>query len=206
MMTPQGFAEHTHERLPLIPESARSEAQRAAAQAIIEGPRKAIFGPFVPLLHTPALMQRLGELGAALRFESGLPDAVRELAIGATARATDNQFEWQTHAPLARKAGVTQAALDAIAAGQVAPDLPRDQAAALDFVHQVLRGNDVSDASYGEVELLFGPSGLVELTLLVGYFATICWVMNVARTPGPGGYPALQPLPGAGDRTLPTTP
>ena len=44
MKTPQGFAGHAHERLPLIPESARSEAQRAAARAIIEGPRKAISG------------------------------------------------------------------------------------------------------------------------------------------------------------------
>jgi protein-S-isoprenylcysteine O-methyltransferase Ste14 len=25
----------------------------------------------------------------------------------------------------------------------------------------------------------------VELTALVGYFVMVCWVMNVARTPGP---------------------
>jgi 4-carboxymuconolactone decarboxylase len=40
-----------------------SDAPRAAAGAIINGPRRAIFGPFVPLLHTPVLMERIGKTG-----------------------------------------------------------------------------------------------------------------------------------------------
>jgi 4-carboxymuconolactone decarboxylase len=195
MTAPQGFSEHNFERLPLISESERSEAQRAAADAIIRGPRKAIFGPFVPLLHTPALMERLGELGAALRFNGGLPDHIRELVIAATARSTDNQFEWQTHAPLALKAGISQATLDAVAARKIPRGLGENEAAALDLVSEILNNNGLSDTSFAEAEKLFGAPGVVELTVLVGYFATICWVMNVARTPGPGGYPALQPTP-----------
>jgi 4-carboxymuconolactone decarboxylase len=195
MTTPQGFAEGAAERLPLLPETDWSVAQRAAANAIINGPRKAIFGPFIPLLHKPALMERLGDLGAALRFESGLPDRIRELVIAATARATDNQFEWQTHAPLALKAGVAPATLEAIAARRIPRGLPEDEAAALDLATEVLRENGLSDASFAEAERLFGHGGIVELTVLVGYFATICWVMNVARTPGPGNYPALQATP-----------
>jgi 4-carboxymuconolactone decarboxylase len=89
MTTPQGFSPITDERLPLIPESERDAAQQAAARAIINGPRKAIFGRFIPMLHCPTLMERLGDLGAALRFNGGLPERVRELAIAATARATD---------------------------------------------------------------------------------------------------------------------
>ena len=195
MTTPQGFAGQNFERLPLIPENERSEAQRAAADAIIRGPRKAIFGPFLPLLHTPALMERVGELGAALRFDSGLPDRIRELVIVATARATDNQFEWQTHAPLALKAGISQATLDALAVRKMPRGLPEDETAALDLVYEILNYNGLSDATFAEAERLFSRPGLVELTVLVGYFATICWVMNVARTPGPGGYAALQPTP-----------
>lgn len=195
MTTSQGFAENAAERLPLPPENERSEAQRAAARAIINGPRKAIFGPFIPLLQKPALMERLGDLGAALRFDSGLPDRIRELIIAATARATDNQFEWQTHAPLALKAGVTQATLDAIAARRVPRGLPEDEAAALDLAAEVLRENGLSDASFAEAERLFGHDGIIELTVLVGYFVTVCWVMNVARTPGPGTYPALCATP-----------
>jgi 4-carboxymuconolactone decarboxylase len=195
MTTPQGFAENRTERLPMPAESEMSEAQRAAAEAIVRGPRKAIFGPFIPLLHKPALMERLGDLGAVLRFESDLPDRLRELVIAATARATDNQFEWQTHAPLALKAGVAQTTLDALSSRRAPRDLPADEAAALDVVAEIMRHNGLSDATFAAATRIFGGSGVVELTVLVGYFATICWVMNVARTPGPGTYPALQATP-----------
>ena len=48
---------------PIAPED-WTAAQRAAAQAIIDGPRGAVYGPFVPLLRSPELMeyaQRMGE-------------------------------------------------------------------------------------------------------------------------------------------------
>jgi 4-carboxymuconolactone decarboxylase len=195
MTTPQGFGADTSERLPLISESQRTPEQSAAAAAIIHGPRKALFGPFVPLLHKPALMQPLGDLGATLRFDSGLADDIRELVIAATARATDNQFEWQTHAPLALKAGVNEKILDALAERRTPRELPNDQAIALDVVAEVLATNGVSNATFAAAEACFGRAGLVELVVLVGYFATICWVMNISRTPGPGGYPALQAAP-----------
>jgi len=86
--TPQGFGESNAERLPIPERSAMTEAQRAAADAIINGPRKAIFGPFVPLLQTPALMERIGKTGEALRFEGILPERVRELAVCVVARET----------------------------------------------------------------------------------------------------------------------
>ena len=50
-------------------------------------------------------------------------------------------------------------------------------------------------SSFAEAETLFGRDGIVELTVLIGYFATICWVMNVARTPGPGTFAPLQATP-----------
>ena len=80
--TPQGFGPSTTPRLSIPERDAMTTAQRAAADAIINGPRKAIFGPFVPLLQTPALMERIGKTGEALRFEGTLPDRLRELEIG----------------------------------------------------------------------------------------------------------------------------
>src|SRR5947209_7646707 len=100
--TPQGFGNTKTERLPCPERSAMNGAQRAAADAIINGPRKAIFGPFVPLLQTPVLLEHVGKVGETLRFQGTLPNHVRELAICIVARETGNQFEWQTHAPLAR--------------------------------------------------------------------------------------------------------
>jgi 4-carboxymuconolactone decarboxylase len=194
----QGFGPSHEERLPLPARDTMDAAQQAAADAIINGPRKAIFGPFVPLLQTPALMEHIGATGATLRFHGTLPDAVRELVICVVAREAGNQFEWQTHAPLAVKAGVAEDAIAALAAGRRPRGLPADQACAADFASELMLRHGVSDATYAEAVAQFGEPGTVELTALIGYFTMVCWVMNVARTPGPAGSatPGLAAFPG----------
>lgn len=196
--TPQGFGLSKSERLPIPERSVMSDAQRAAADAIINGPRKAIFGPFVPLLRTPVLMERIGKTGEALRFDGTLPEHIRELAICVVARETGNQFEWQTHAPLAVTAGVSSVAIDALAAGRRPRDLKADEQCAVDFVMELMLRNGVCDETYAETTSCFEETGTVELTALVGYFVMVCWIMNVARTPGPGASktPALLAFPG----------
>lgn len=193
----QGFGPDTTERLPLPERSAMTAAQQAAADALIAGPRKAVFGPFVPLLQTPLLMERVGKVGEALRFDGGLPARIRELVICAVARETSNQFEWQTHAPLATQAGVAPTTVQALAEGRCPRDLPADEAAALDFAAELVRRHGVSDTTHAEAQRHFGAPGVVELTTLVGYFVMVCWVMNVARTPGNAatGTPALTAFP-----------
>ena len=185
--TGQGFGAGAAERLPLPLRDAMSEAQRAAADAIIAGPRKAVFGPFVPLLQCPTLMERIGKTGETLRFEGSLPERIRELVISAVARETSNQFEWQTHAPLAAEAGIAQAAIDALAAGRRPRGLAAEEETAIEFVNELMKKHGVSDETFAEATRYFGEPGAVELTALVGYFVMVCWVMNVARTPGPTG-------------------
>ena len=194
---PQGYGASNAERLPLPERASMNEAQQAAADAIINGPRKAIFGPFIPLLRVPALMEHIGKTGETLRFRGTLPDAIRELVICAVARETDNQFEWQTHAPLAVKAGAPEEAVAALAEGRRPRGLNAGQACAVEFALELVQRNGVSDATYAEAVACFGEAGTTELTVLVGYFVMVCWVMNVARTPGPAGSTAapLRALP-----------
>jgi 4-carboxymuconolactone decarboxylase len=185
--TPQGFHQSARERIPLPPLDGLDGAQRAAAEAIIAGPRKAIFGPFVPLLQCPPLMERIGATGEALRYQGRLPDLVRELVILLIARHTSNQFEWQMHAPLAKSAGADPKTIDLIAAGSRPQLSERSHQSALDFATELVAYHGVSDATYGEAEAWFGQAGVVELAALIGYFTMVCWIMNVARTPGPSG-------------------
>ena len=191
--TKQGFAEAAAERLPMPAASAMNDAQRAAAEALINGPRKGVYGPFLPLLRSPQLLDRVAKMGEYLRFDSMLDARIRELAVCAVARHTSNQFEWLMHAPLAIKAGVAQATIDAIAAGARPRDLSQDEESALDFTRELLVTHGVSDSAYATALAAFGEQGVVELAALVGYFAMVCWVMNVARTPAQSGA-AAKPL------------
>ena len=181
----QGFARDARERLPLPDAASMNDAQRAAAQALIDGPRKGVYGPFLPLLRSPQLLDRIAKTGEYLRFESVLDARVRELVTCAVARHTGNQFEWVMHAPLAVKAGVAPGAIDALRNGARPKELQPDEAVALDFTRELLSNHGVCDTTYGEALVQFGEQAVVELATLVGYFAMVCWVMNVARTPSP---------------------
>ncbi|WP_284614398.1 carboxymuconolactone decarboxylase family protein [Aquabacterium humicola] len=171
------------ERLPLPPMDQLNAEQRAAAQALIDGPRKAVYGPFVPLLRTPALLDRVAQLGEALRFGGTLDARVRELAICVAAREVGNQFEWVMHRPLAEAAGVAAAALEAVRVAARPEGLKADEQVAVDVATELLQRNGLADATYALAVETFGEAGVVELSTLVGYFVMVSWVMNVARTP-----------------------
>jgi 4-carboxymuconolactone decarboxylase len=183
MPVEQGFAADARERLPMPDAAAMNEAQRASADALINGPRKGVYGPFLPLLRSPQLLDRVAKTGEYLRFESVLEGRVRELVTCAVARHCANQFEWLMHAPLAIQAGVDAAVIDAIAAGARPKRLAAEDEVALDFTRELLATHGVSDATYADALAAFGEQGVVELTTLIGYFTMVNWVMNVARTP-----------------------
>lgn len=185
-MLQQGHAQPSAERLPMPTNESMTDAQRKAAQALIDGPRKAVFGPFVPLLRSPVLMERIGSVGEYLRFDSTLDPRVRELVTCAVARHAGNQFEWVVHAPAAVKAGVSADAIEALRLGRRAAPLADDEQLALDFALELLHHHGVSEPTYAAAVSQFGEHALVDLTALVGYFVMVCWVMNVARTPARG--------------------
>ena len=181
------------ERLPLPPMTAMDDAQRAAAQALIDGPRKAVYGPFVPLMRTPALLDRVAALGEALRFGGGLDARVRELVTCAAAAHVGNQFEWVMHQPLAAAAGVSTDALEAVRLGRRPEGLAPDEQVAIDFATELMQRHGVSDLSWQRASATFGESGVVELATLIGYFVMVSWLMNAAHTPSRAT--TVMPLP-----------
>lgn len=179
----QGSATPWQERMPLPPRETMSEEQRAAAQALIDGPRKGVFGPFLPLMRSPQLLDRVAKMGEYLRFGSTLDARIRELATCVVARHTHNQFEWQMHAPLAVQAGVSAQAVELLRQGARPTPLAADEQLGVDFSLELLHTHGCSDPTYAAARERFGEQGVVELASLVGYFAMVCWVMNVAHTP-----------------------
>ena len=60
--------------------------QREVAALISAGPRGEVRGPFVALIHNPALARHLQSLGEHLRWKGTLPPKLTELAVLVTAR------------------------------------------------------------------------------------------------------------------------
>src|SRR5574341_2204069 len=70
------------DRLPPIPASQMTDAQRKAAEefkVIRKGAE--VSGPFFPLLRSPELMVRTSALGEYLRYRSALPPRLSEFVI-----------------------------------------------------------------------------------------------------------------------------
>lgn len=175
------------ERFPPIVPEAMSEAQREVAARIAGGPRGDLRGPFLVLLHNPELAERVQALGEHLRYRSALPQRLVELAVLVTARRWSCQYEWVMHAPLARREGVPDETIAAIAANRRPGAMTEDEALAYDVATAALAGGDLPDALFAAAAARFGRAGLLDLLALCGYYTLQAMVLNAARAPLPGG-------------------
>ena len=171
------------DRMPPLPFETMNPAQRAAAEELIAGPRKAVRGPFIPLMRSPELLTRVQKLGEVLRFHSVLPARLAELATLVVARRWTQQFEWTVHVPLALEAGVAPRTVDALREGRRPADLAGDERLVVDLVDELLTHHGVSDVGYDDAVATLGERGVVELVGLVGYFTMVSMILNVAHTP-----------------------
>jgi 4-carboxymuconolactone decarboxylase len=186
-----------HDRMPPLAREAMDDQQRDAADALTAGPRKGVKGPFIPLLRSPRLLTPLQKAGEYLRFDSALPRRVSELATLVVARQWTQQFEWSVHVPLARREGTSDETIEALRLGRRPPSPSPEEAFVHDFIAELTAHRGVSDASYGEGIERFGERGVIDLVGLVGYFALMSMVLNVAHTPlvETDGVAALPALP-----------
>jgi 4-carboxymuconolactone decarboxylase len=181
-------------RLPHPTPDELDPEQRALHDAIAGGPRAGgpqlfelvddqgrLNGPFGVMLHSPAVGGALQELGAAIRYRSVLSDRLREIAILAVAASWSSDFEQYAHEPLGRAAGLTDAQLAALAAGTAVELEDPAEDVGLRMVRAMLSDGDLGDDLYAEGRALLGDQALVELTALVGYYATLALQLRVFR-------------------------
>ncbi|MEO8052481.1 MAG: carboxymuconolactone decarboxylase family protein [Acidobacteriota bacterium] len=187
------------DRMPLIPADKLTPDQKKAVDLLAATPRGAAgpTGPFVPLLRSPELMNRLQAVGEYLRFHNSIPQKLVEMTTIMAAREFAQQYEWDTHYPLALKAGLSTDTAHAIAAGRRPQSLADDEEVAYTFVAELLQNKSVSDPTYAGMKAKFGEQGVIDTTGLVGYYSTLAMILNVARAPGQPGStaPKLVPFP-----------
>ena len=136
------------------------------------------FGPFIPLLKSPELLTRVSALGEYLRYRSALAPRLSELAILVTAANWQQQFEWDIHAPIALKAGIPQAVLDAVWAGEQPAGLERDQMALYDLATELHRERRLSEATHARAQRELGEQGTIDAIASCGYYALLAMVLN----------------------------
>lgn len=153
------------------------EEHRSVFDAVAEG-RGSVRGPFSILMHSPVLCRRMLDVGTFLRVNSRVPPDLRELAIIATAREKDCPYVWAAHAPAARKAGTSDAAITAVRDRGDLTGLPPAERDTVDYVRQLSRTNRVAQPLFDRLLGQHGVPWLVELTCLVGHYGIVTAILN----------------------------
>lgn len=180
-------------RYPELNEADLTAEQREVHDAIASGPRGMVVGPLRVWLQSPGLAAKAQALGQYARFDSVLPQHLSELAILVTARYWSSGFEWVHHVPIARAAGIPDAAIEAI--GQARPVVFDDPAmqAVFDFAAMLHRDKRVSDPVHAAAVSALGTQGCVDLVGICGYYTLISMTINVFDVPD-GDGPRLPTL------------
>ena len=135
-------------------------------------------GPGSITINSPEMARRRNHLTHYLRYESSVPNRLKELAIITTARAMDCPYIWNAHAPAARREGVSDAVISAIRERRPLPAMPSDEAAVVDYATEFYRTHKVSQGTFHTALELFGAQHLSELTALMGHYAQTAFFLN----------------------------
>jgi len=145
------------------------------------------------LIRAPEICEHAAQLGEHLRWGTSLPDRLSELAIITTARFWRAQYEWYAHAPLAEKAGVPFAAIEAIRRGESPKFLQPDEALVHRVCTELFETQRLSETTFGEATATLGEASLIEVISIIGYYTLIGNTLNAFQVAVPAG--ATAPFP-----------
>jgi 4-carboxymuconolactone decarboxylase len=184
-------------RLPPPRREDFDEAGRSVFDSYVDpagGSIRGLQGPGGIQLHSPRLAQLNRPINKYLRFECGLSERQREVAILITARECDSRFEWAAHEPEARKCGVPEDTIQAIKhRGSLAALDPAD-AVIIELGRETLGRRKVSSQTYRRAIDMFGPRQLVDLVALMGKYSATAAMLTVFDMQLDDGETSLLPV------------
>lgn len=152
-------------RLPVAREAAI--AGLAEVYAEIEASRGFVSNAMRVLGHAPEGLRRYAAVGRYVKYETDLPERLRELSILCSARGV--AYAWTHHAALAVQAGIPSSAVEAIGAGGVPGTLPESERAIVRFVAELL-GTGVTDATVAELARHFTSRQITDMAMSAAYY------------------------------------
>ena len=156
-------------RLPPVDEKSSPELGKVFAEILAT--RGYVSNAFRPLGHAPEGLKHLARLGAYCKYETDLPERLRELSILCAARGVP--YAWTHHRTLAVQAGLPQAAVDDIGAGRIPSMLPASEQAIVRYVQELFSPNFVGAAAFSELARHFSPRQITDISLAATYYRAL---------------------------------
>jgi 4-carboxymuconolactone decarboxylase len=131
--------------------------------------------------------------GDRIRYEGDLSAHDRELLILRTGANCECEYEWGQHAPIGLANGITEAELVALTHPLREHLWGRADLALLSAADELHRDAAISDRTWAALSELFSVRQTIEITMLIGMYHVVCFVLNGFRVER---EPQLPPFPG----------
>ena len=132
------------------------------------------------LANHPAFVGAWTEFAQSMRADTKTPRALRELMILRSGQVQHSEYEWAQHLRMARKAGVREAQIEALADWRNAKEFSDQERAALALLEAVTAGK-MDDATWEAAAAQFSREEMVELVLVAGFYSMVARVLDALR-------------------------
>jgi 4-carboxymuconolactone decarboxylase len=155
---------------PITQREQLAEQDRQAFDAVMAA-RGRINAPQSMFMYAPVIAARASSLNDALR--ELLSEADFELAVLGAAREFDIDFVWAAHAPVAARAGVSQATIELIRTRGDLAILSQHERIILALARELVGKHQLSAEAFEEARAELGEPGLIEVLATIGYYIFI---------------------------------
>ena len=186
-MASMSWTKAASQRLPELTLAQLDDQQRPIAERILKFSRIGLSGPYHIWLRSPQAAKPIIDLMDYVRFQSAVPNRLREFSILIQGRLWRSQVEWSSHYQPAIKAGVPAETLAALRMNKRPSTMEPDEAAVYDFCMELFTKHAVSDQTYANLHKFMNDQQIVDLTLLQGLYVTAAATMAMADQGLPPG-------------------
>ncbi|SRR6266508_1103428 len=175
------------ERYPALNPDQLTPEQKAYADSIAKPPRNANFKnpPYKVYIRSPELAKRVEAVSDYVRWNTGQPARLTELAIMITARHWSSHWIWRSHYRAAVRGGLDPKVGADIAAGKRPDTMKEDETILYNYATEMYREKSVSDATFAAAVKQFGERGLIDLVATMGYYDMVAMTLIAAKAIAP---------------------
>ena len=130
----------------------------------------------------PALVGAWTEFAQSIRADTRTPRALRELMILRSGQVQHSEYEWAQHLRMARKAGVREAQIEALANWRESKEFDATERAALGLLEGVTACK-LDDATWNAAAGIFTREEMLELVMVAGFYSMVARVLDALRVP-----------------------
>jgi 4-carboxymuconolactone decarboxylase len=155
-----------------------------------------------PVPGTGPAATSLYSLGVALPMDQ-LNKYIRTVVVGTAmyqlcsiiaAREFDEPYEWNSHEGGARRAGISEKAIEAVKFNRGLDGVPEKEALVIRFGRAIFRDHKVPSDLYAQVVKEFGQQGMFELVAVMGDYAMAAMMLRVVDQHVPNVTAELPPI------------